>query len=190
MLLRMMQKYASDKRLILAAVLSLTFHGAVLASLNSPRLRPGTPHAETILNASLLPVPPVPVPPTPEVTPPTIKTATPSIASSTPPKLQPAPPTPPIGAGGLDTAPLPLVDIEPDYPENAYALKLSGQVEVEVWIDETGRVEDAHVVAATIDDIFNQSALKAVRETRFTPGMAGGLPVKSAIRAVIVFEYK
>ena len=179
-----------DRRLILAIAISLALHGAVLASFASKRLKPGVPHAQTTLNASLLPVPPTSAAPMPEVTPPKAQTAGPSIVAANQPEIHPVPPTPPVGEGGLDSLPLPLADIEPEYPESAYAQKLSGKVEVEVWIDETGRVEDARVVAATIADIFNQSALKAVHETRFTPGIAGGLPVKSAIHAVIVYEYK
>ena len=91
-------------------------------------------------------------------------------------------------AGELDSPPQPLLDITPEYPEGAFAQGLSGKVEVAVWVDETGRVENAMVVATTMADAFNRSALKAVHEMRFTPGMSGGKPVKSAIRAVIVYE--
>ena len=88
----------------------------------------------------------------------------------------------------MDSPPQPLNDIAPDYPEGAFALGLSGKVEVDVWVDERGQVEDARVVATTMADAFNNSALRAVHNMRFTPGMSAGRPVKSSIRAVIVYE--
>lgn len=93
-------------------------------------------------------------------------------------------------SGDIDRPPEPLLNIRPEYPEGAFAAGLSGKVEVEVWVDERGSVENARVVSTTMTDVFNRSALKAVHEMRFTPGMRGGMPVKSSIRAVIMYDLK
>ncbi len=95
--------------------------------------------------------------------------------------------TSPAEAGGF---PSPLTRIEPEYPEAAFALGISGKVEVDVWVDASGQVENAFVVSSTLDGVFNRSALKAVREARFAPRLVQGKPTRGVYRAVIVYALK
>ena len=94
------------------------------------------------------------------------------------------------GSGSTRGLPVPLTPFEPEYPEAALALGIPGRVEVLVQVDESGRVASAVVVATTLDGVFNRSALKAVRETRFAPGMVDGRPTKGVYRAVVLYRPK
>lgn len=94
------------------------------------------------------------------------------------------------GTGTSRELPVPLTPIEPEYPEAAYALGIPGRVEVLVQVDESGRVASAVVVRTTLDGVFNRSALKAVRETRFAPGTVDGKPTKGVYRAVVLYRPK
>ncbi len=183
----MASEHTATARLTLALAASVVFHGALLAPLASSRLRSGSQQPTAAFDVIL-------TSPSAEREVPvasTRKVALEALAASV---MTPAKPILPTkaqpGEGGLDSPPQPLVDIAPDYPEGAFALGLSGKVEVEVWVDEKGRVENARVVETTMADAFNSSALKAVHDMRFTPGMSGGLPVKSSIRAVIVYDLR
>lgn len=94
------------------------------------------------------------------------------------------------GADAKHGLPAPLTPIEPEYPEAAYALGIAGRVEILAHVDETGRVESAVVVKTSLDGVFERSALKAVRETRFAPGTVDGKPTKGVYRAVVLYRPK
>lgn len=171
-------------RLTLALAASVVFHGAVLGPIASSRLTSGGQPQSAVLDVIL-------TAPSAELQVPVVSPQKLALETLAAPKTQPRlPEKSQPGEGGTDSPPQPLIDIAPDYPEGAFALGLSGKVEVEVWVDETGRVENARVVETTMADAFNSSALKAVHDMRFAPGMSGGVPVKSSIRAVIVYDLK
>jgi protein TonB len=71
----------------------------------------------------------------------------------------------------IDTTP-------PRYPERALARGIEGRVLVEFTIAASGNVRDAHVVAAEPSSIFNQSAVEAVSQWRYTPKIVDGNPVE------------
>lgn len=105
------------------------------------------------------------------------------------PRAQAEPATAAAG-GGMSGGAQPLSPIVADYPDGALALGVSAKVEVRALVDATGRVEEARIVAATLADVFDHSALAAVRATRFVPAMEAGKPVKSTYRAVIFYDLK
>lgn len=110
-----------------------------------------------------------------------------------PPRTEPRTPAGPATrpeAGGSSGGPSPLTPIAATYPESALAMGIAAKVEVRALVDEAGRVEQASVVAATLADVFDRSALEAVRATRFVPATAGGRPVKSTYRAVIFYDIR
>ena len=176
-------------RLTLALTVSAALHGALLASFTSPRLRPGGSRPAAALQVTLMSPVAGQSLPVPAVSAPQLALAAPA-APSTKPSQPAKQAAAELESGDIDRPPEPLLDISPAYPEGAFAAGLSGKVEVEVWVDERGRVENAVVISTTMADAFNRSALKAVHEMRFTPGMRGGMPVKSSIRAVIVYDLK
>ncbi|HPG28673.1 MAG TPA: TonB family protein [Myxococcota bacterium] len=73
---------------------------------------------------------------------------------------------------------VPLVRVPPHYPERALARGLEGRVLVEFTIGRTGDVTHAHVVAFEPSPIFNDAALEAVRQWRYSPRVVDGEPVE------------
>ena len=93
------------------------------------------------------------------------------------------------GRQPAETPPEPLVHVTPEFPEGALAQGIvSGRVELEAWIDENGKVDSVRIVASSVSDVFNASARAAIRATQFKPATAGGIPVRSVIRPVIVYD--
>ena len=94
-------------------------------------------------------------------------------------EAEPPPPAPrpilkPVSGGVLNGNALVLP--APLYPETAKRLRVSGQVSVEVVIDEVGKVISAVATGgpASLRDVAVQAALKA----RFSPTKLSGQPVK------------
>lgn len=110
-------------------------------------------------------------------------------------KLPPLPPRyVPIPAQPLDesaraqtlSSPRAIQLGQPVYPSVALQARLTGEVLVEVTIDEMGGVKDARVVSFT-NEIFNAAALEAARRSRFEPGRIGETPI--AFLWTIPFEF-
>ena len=75
--------------------------------------------------------------------------------------------------------------VEPEYPSEARRRRVSGQVIVEVQVDECGRVSDARALKGHSDLI--DGAVKAARQWRFTRSRLAGRPVK--VIGTIVFNF-
>ena len=159
-----------------------------------PLPEPATPPAEPI--RPLLPrvaAPPKPKPPRREVAPAAPATAAAPPSDAAPTSAAPAPAGAPNGVaggtvGGLGDAPVALRDVAaapelvhrvlPDYPAHARALRIEGQVMLEVVLDRDGRVEDDVRVLHSIPDL-DAAAIAAVRQWRFRPARdAAARPVR------------
>jgi TonB family protein len=111
------------------------------------------------------------------------------IVDERPPKteLPPAPaaprpkPTQSLGVINGRAAELP----KPAYPAPAMAMRIEGKVDVEVTIDETGRVISAH--AASGHPLLRQAAESAAWKARFSPTYLSKVPVK--VTGVIVYNF-
>jgi len=84
----------------------------------------------------------------------------------------------------LDERPGILNHVEPAYPEAALRRGLSGLVVVRLYINEQGGVDRVETVRANPPGYFEQSAARAFRAARFTPGKKG----KHAVRTQMVIE--
>ncbi len=84
-------------------------------------------------------------------------------------------------ARDLDVYPQPLNRIEPAYPQTALAGGIGGSVTLLLLIDESGRVTDVSVVDATPQDVFEESALRALSATAYLPAQKDGRAVRSRI---------
>jgi len=93
-----------------------------------------------------------------------------------------------MGAGKVSTNVIPLVRIPPRYPMRAARRKIEGWVKVEFTITETGTVKDALVVESQPGDIFNSSALAAIRKWKFKPKIIDGETFEQ--RAVQILQFK
>ncbi len=91
----------------------------------------------------------------------------------------------PYRAGGLDPGPVPLADIDPVYPESAG--KRQGIVRLTLLINEEGIVDEAIVVYSRPAAMFDEAAVTAFSQARFTPGKFLGIPVKSRLTVEVEF---
>jgi protein TonB len=74
---------------------------------------------------------------------------------------------------------------QPFYPPQAKAARVSGPVVVEVTVDESGNVIEAHAVSG--HPLLKDAAVSAARGWRFSPTKVSGEPVK--IVRTITFEF-
>ena len=115
------------------------------------------------------------------------------IISSGPTKVdikdEPPPPPPkptpraPISGGVLNGKAIRLV--QPPYPAIARSAHASGQVVVQVLIDENGNVVAAHATSG--HPLLQAAAVSAARSSKFTPTKLSGQPVK--VNGVIIYNF-
>lgn len=79
-----------------------------------------------------------------------------------------------LGAGS-DRDVMPLVRINPDYPQRALSRGIEGWVQVQFTITEQGSVADAVVVDSDPKNIFDEAALRAISRWRYNPMVEGGV---------------
>jgi protein TonB len=75
--------------------------------------------------------------------------------------------------------------VVPTYPEIARPAGIGATVVLECTIDPTGHVADARVIAG--HPLFNESALNAVRQWRYTPTRLNGVPVAVLMTVTVRF---
>jgi len=91
-------------------------------------------------------------------------------------------------AAGSDRDVIPLVRVNPDYPQSAITRQLEGWVQVQFTITPTGTVKDAIVVDAMPKDVFDDAALKAIVRWRYNPKVENGAAVERVgVQTKIVF---
>lgn len=73
------------------------------------------------------------------------------------------------------------------YPEIAKRAGIQGRVYVKAYIDENGDVSRTEVLKG-IGSGCDQAAIKAVEQTKFTPGRQKGKPVKVQVSVPILFK--
>ncbi len=74
--------------------------------------------------------------------------------------------------------------VEPIFPDSARRKGISGWVEIAFTVSAKGTVEDAKVRASSPEDVFDDAALRAVRQWRYEPPEIDGKPTaqRSAVR--------
>jgi protein TonB len=100
-----------------------------------------------------------------------------------------------IDAGGgfsiasADGDAVPMVRVQPQYPQRALQRGIEGRVLIEFTISKSGSVKDAKVIAYEPSTIFNSAALKAVSQWKYNPKIENGKPVEQkGIRIAIPFR--
>ena len=74
----------------------------------------------------------------------------------------------------------------PSYPAEAKKVRASGQVQVKVLIDETGKVISAEALFGP--DSLRVAAVEAAKRARFAPTRVDGVPVK--VSGIITYEFR
>jgi protein TonB len=77
--------------------------------------------------------------------------------------------------------------VNPDYPSAAKRDGTEGSVDLEVTISPRGVVEDISVVHATPPDMFEKSAVAAVRKWKYDPRFVDGLPSEAHVKVHLEF---
>lgn len=83
---------------------------------------------------------------------------------------------------------IPLVRINPVYPQRAKMMKKEGYVKLEFTITEQGTVKDVEVVEAAPKRLFNHAAKRALLKWKFKPKLVDNKPVEQ--RGSIRIEFK
>lgn len=87
-------------------------------------------------------------------------------------------------ASELDHRPVPLMPVEPRFPRDAAGR--IGRVVLNLFIDQDGRVDK--VVLVSGDRPFDESAVWAFGQARFSPGVRNGVPVKSQMLIEVTYR--
>lgn len=69
---------------------------------------------------------------------------------------------------------IPLVRIQPQYPQRAALAQIEGYVVVEFTITETGSVTDPKVIEAKPSRVFDREAIRAILKWKFKPRIVDG----------------
>ncbi|MFA3783323.1 energy transducer TonB [Melioribacteraceae bacterium 4301-Me] len=75
------------------------------------------------------------------------------------------------------------------YPEAAKQAGIEGKVFVKAYVDEKGNVVKAEIIKG-IGYGCDEAAINAVNNTKFTPGVKDGKPVKTQVAVPILFKIK
>jgi protein TonB len=100
----------------------------------------------------------------------------------------PVPPRPkdPVRVGGLIQAPTKLVHVDPVYPPIAIAARKEGLVILEAIIGEDGVVREVRSLRP--EPLFEQEAISAVRQWRFSPTLLNGERVPIVMTVTVAFK--
>jgi len=74
----------------------------------------------------------------------------------------------------------------PKYPPEAKRARASGQVQVQVLVDETGKVISAEAVFGPEE--LRAAAVEAAKQARFAPAKNNGAPVK--VSGILFYDFK
>ena len=91
---------------------------------------------------------------------------------------------PPLEGGILNSKAVSMPP--PRYPAEAKRAGASGQVQVKVLIDETGKVISAEAVFGT--ESLRAAAVEAAKQARFAPAKSNGMPAK--VSGILFYEFK
>ena len=92
--------------------------------------------------------------------------------------------TPPLEGGILNSKAVSMPP--PRYPAEAKRAGASGQVQVKVLIDETGKVISAEAVFGP--ESLRAAAVEAAKQARFAPAKSNGMPAK--VSGILFYEFK
>jgi len=88
----------------------------------------------------------------------------------------------------ISTGVVPLERVPPKYPARAADRHIEGWVKIEFTITTDGSVENAAVVEAEPEDVFDEAALRAINQWRFKEKIVNGVAVEQ--RAVQTLQFK
>jgi periplasmic protein TonB len=91
-------------------------------------------------------------------------------------------------SSGASSGVVALSRVKPKYPARALSRRIEGYVTIQFTVNASGSVENATVSNAVPPDIFNESALSAIRQWKFKQKIVNGVAVSQ--RAVQTLKFK
>ena len=93
-------------------------------------------------------------------------------------------------APAVFTPPTFLIRKEPVYPDKTRRAGIEGRVVLKIFISAAGEIRSTEVLVSSGNQALDQSALQAVRASRFSPALSDHLPVESHATASYRFELR
>jgi protein TonB len=78
--------------------------------------------------------------------------------------------------------------VSAEYPPSAASRGIEGVVDVAFTVSRDGSVSDATVVHSDPPDVFNHSAITAVRRWKYEPKTVNGVPVDARVQLRLQFK--
>jgi protein TonB len=88
----------------------------------------------------------------------------------------------------VDQPPVPVEKVDPEFPQAARKLGVTGKVMVKFLVNADGNVHMASILEADPEGIFDTSALDAVHKWRFKPGVYRGKAVATWVILPVHFR--
>lgn len=88
----------------------------------------------------------------------------------------------------VDVVPRPVQRAPLEYPARAKSKEIEGYVVLSLLINKSGKIEEARVIEASPQGVFENSALRSIKRWNFEPAYFNGKPVKSWANQTIRFE--
>lgn len=93
-----------------------------------------------------------------------------------------------FGLQSADGEYLPIVKVQPIYPQSALARGIEGYVIVEFTVTKQGTTKNIHVVESKPKGIFDRAAMQAAAKFKYKPRVVDGHPVEvSGVQNLIKF---
>jgi protein TonB len=89
--------------------------------------------------------------------------------------------------GGGVSAPILIYQVDADFSEEARKAKFSGNVVVNLWVDQNGMPSHVHVIRG-VGMGLDEKAVEAVRQYKFKPAMENGKPVTVEMNVEVNFQ--
>ncbi len=89
--------------------------------------------------------------------------------------------------GGGVSAPQVIFEVEPEFTDQARKAKVSGNVLVNLWVDEKGNPSHVRVLRG-VGMGLDEKAVAAVKQYRFKPAMENGKPVMVELNIEVDFQ--
>jgi protein TonB len=103
--------------------------------------------------------------------------------------IQPGITGPTIRVPGADQNEIPIVRVEPVYPQRALDRGIEGWVEVEFTVTEVGSISEPTILRSHPSAVFNKAALRAIERWKYEPKVVDGQPVsRPGMRKRLRFE--
>jgi len=83
---------------------------------------------------------------------------------------------------------MPLVKVNPVYPNRAVSHAIEGWVKIEFTIQADGSVANAVVMQSKPEDVFDEAALVAINQWQFKPKMVNGVAVEQRASQQLQFK--